>query len=50
MWRVIPKAMPRRPHRPTVSSQVRRAVLAATAAASQHVAGALSGQGLLNNT
>lgn len=45
MWRLIPKAMPCRPHRPTVSSHVRRAVRAATAAASQQVTGALSGHG-----
>lgn len=45
MWRLIPKASPWRPHRPTVSSHVRRAVRAATAAASQQVTGALSGHG-----
>ena len=45
MWRLIPKARPCRPHRPTVSSHVRRAVRTATAAASQQVTGSLCGHG-----
>jgi hypothetical protein len=45
MWRLIPKARPCSPHRPTVSPHARRAVRAATAAASQQVTGSLCGHG-----